>query len=483
MPSALPMRLRACSSTCGRKRHWGGRGRLGSALEAGLAARTHTHARWWRIALAPGLVGPLGGIASIQHARSPDTRGFSLSLSLSLSQTHARTWARNKPACRTAPPPRTSETDVAGDLTLEGRSTPREAASAGFASRLAARSWPKLPCGLMSSVSPGTPPPGLGSRAAGGGAPMPGSGMPGAPGDASARRTAAGGGRGPPPAEPSSPLPRGRLPSREDDGATPVLGIAEEGEWLEGAMAAAAKPRGDSAGVPGRLSRSHCTYEPSGEPRSCNEEALGGMGEAGEGRCGSCAESSTRLRRCGPSLSLSLSGQLSCAAPASGRGGVDAAGGQGAAGHAAGCELVGARGRHAQSRQGPAGDGGRGVRRTATHLAACAVCRCAAMAVAAPSRRDRASAALRRPRLLTAASGHCCGPDSEPLLPPLCRAPGPVPFVHRPFRSPRAQPWPSPPCVPPPRAPPRSQWAPSAPPQPPRRPRRRPVRPRLWQPS
>jgi hypothetical protein len=42
--------------------------------------------RWWRIALAPGFAGPLCCIASIQHARSHDTRGFR---SLSLSQTRA----------------------------------------------------------------------------------------------------------------------------------------------------------------------------------------------------------------------------------------------------------------------------------------------------------------------------------------------------------------------------------------------------------
>jgi hypothetical protein len=42
--------------------------------------------RLWRIALAPGFAGPLCCIASIQHARSHDTRGFR-PMSLSLSQT------------------------------------------------------------------------------------------------------------------------------------------------------------------------------------------------------------------------------------------------------------------------------------------------------------------------------------------------------------------------------------------------------------
>jgi hypothetical protein len=46
---------------------------------------TSAASRWWRIALAPGFVEPLCCIASTQHARSPDTRGFS---SLSLSNTH-----------------------------------------------------------------------------------------------------------------------------------------------------------------------------------------------------------------------------------------------------------------------------------------------------------------------------------------------------------------------------------------------------------
>ncbi len=36
--------------------------------------------RWWRIALAPGFVEPLCCIASMPHARSPATHGFSLSL-------------------------------------------------------------------------------------------------------------------------------------------------------------------------------------------------------------------------------------------------------------------------------------------------------------------------------------------------------------------------------------------------------------------
>jgi hypothetical protein len=59
-------------------------------------ATHHTRAaasRWWRIALAPGFVGPR------QHARSPDTHGFSLSLSL--SQKHTQRWGR--------PPNRTPE--------------------------------------------------------------------------------------------------------------------------------------------------------------------------------------------------------------------------------------------------------------------------------------------------------------------------------------------------------------------------------------
>jgi hypothetical protein len=37
--------------------------------------------RWWRIALAPGFVEPLCRIASMPHARSPATHGFSASLS------------------------------------------------------------------------------------------------------------------------------------------------------------------------------------------------------------------------------------------------------------------------------------------------------------------------------------------------------------------------------------------------------------------
>jgi hypothetical protein len=44
-----------------------------------------TRARW-RIALAPGFVGPLGCIASLQHARSPD---YSRVFSLSLKHAHA----------------------------------------------------------------------------------------------------------------------------------------------------------------------------------------------------------------------------------------------------------------------------------------------------------------------------------------------------------------------------------------------------------
>jgi hypothetical protein len=52
-----------------------------SALLPFYASPCSAVSRWWRIALAPGFVGPLCCIASIQHARSPDTRGFSLSLS------------------------------------------------------------------------------------------------------------------------------------------------------------------------------------------------------------------------------------------------------------------------------------------------------------------------------------------------------------------------------------------------------------------
>jgi hypothetical protein len=43
--------------------------------------------RWWRIALAPGFVEPLCRIASMPHARSPATHGFSLSLAN--TSTHA----------------------------------------------------------------------------------------------------------------------------------------------------------------------------------------------------------------------------------------------------------------------------------------------------------------------------------------------------------------------------------------------------------
>ncbi len=49
-----------------------------SALLPFYASPCSAASRWWRIALAPGFVKPLCRIASIQHARSPDTRGFSL---------------------------------------------------------------------------------------------------------------------------------------------------------------------------------------------------------------------------------------------------------------------------------------------------------------------------------------------------------------------------------------------------------------------
>ncbi len=57
------------------------RGRL-QRPAAGLRQPRSAVSRWWRIALAPGFVEPLCRIASMQHARAPDTRGFSSSQTL-----------------------------------------------------------------------------------------------------------------------------------------------------------------------------------------------------------------------------------------------------------------------------------------------------------------------------------------------------------------------------------------------------------------
>jgi hypothetical protein len=76
-----------------------------SALLPFYASPCSAASRWWRIALAPGFVETLCRIASLQHARSPDNRGFSRSLSNTLPRLHAaHRPASLRPQPRTPPP-------------------------------------------------------------------------------------------------------------------------------------------------------------------------------------------------------------------------------------------------------------------------------------------------------------------------------------------------------------------------------------------